>query len=110
MSKVAVAVKLKIKAGQRDAFSEAVKPGLATAQGEAGTLTYIFHHDAWMKMLFGSMSCTQIKQLFRRTWEAMHSRSFRSHLQNLLMVPQNSASSHLLAAKGSSSCISTRSS
>lgn len=46
MSKVAVAVKLKIKSGQRDAFTEAVKPGLATAQGEAATLTYIFHHDA----------------------------------------------------------------
>ena len=46
MSKVAVAVKLRIKAGQRDAFTEAVKPGLATAQGEAETLTYIFHHDA----------------------------------------------------------------
>ena len=46
MSKVAVAVKLRIKAGQRDAFTEAVKPGLATAQGEAETQTYIFHHDA----------------------------------------------------------------
>ncbi|MEN9747050.1 MAG: Antibiotic biosynthesis monooxygenase, partial [Actinomycetota bacterium] len=46
MSKVAVAVKLRIKAGQRDAFTEAVKPGLATAQSEPGTQTYIFHHDA----------------------------------------------------------------
>ena len=46
MSKVAVAVKLRIKAGQRDAFTEAVKPGLATAQSESETLTYIFHHDA----------------------------------------------------------------
>ena len=46
MSKVAVAVKLRIKAGQRDAFTEAVQPGLATAQSEAETLTYIFHHDA----------------------------------------------------------------
>ncbi|MEI7971157.1 MAG: putative quinol monooxygenase [Actinomycetota bacterium] len=46
MSKVAVAVKLRIKAGQRDAFTEAVKPGLVTAQGESGTQTYIFHHDA----------------------------------------------------------------
>jgi len=46
MSKVVVAVKLRIKSGQRDAFTEAVKPGLATAQSESGTLTYIFHHDA----------------------------------------------------------------
>ncbi len=46
MSKVVVAVKLRIKSGQRDAFTEAVKPGLATAQRESGTLTYIFHHDA----------------------------------------------------------------
>jgi quinol monooxygenase YgiN len=46
MGKVAVAVKLKIKDGQRDAFSEAVKPGLATFQSEEGTFTYIFHHDA----------------------------------------------------------------
>ncbi len=46
MSKVVVAVKLRIKSGQRDAFTEAVRPGLATAQSESGTLTYIFHHDA----------------------------------------------------------------
>ncbi len=46
MSKVVVAVKLRIKSGQRDAFTEAVKPRLATAQSESGTLTYIFHHDA----------------------------------------------------------------
>jgi quinol monooxygenase YgiN len=46
MSKVVVAVKLRIKSGQRDAFTEAVKPGLATAQSESGTLNYIFHHDA----------------------------------------------------------------
>jgi len=46
MSKVVVAVKLRIKSGQRDAFTDAVKPGLATAQSESGTLTYIFHHDA----------------------------------------------------------------
>ena len=46
MSKVVVAVKLRIKSGQRDADTDAVKPGLATAQSESGTLTYIFHHDA----------------------------------------------------------------
>jgi quinol monooxygenase YgiN len=46
MSKVSLVVKLKIKEGQRDAVTEAVKPGLATAQAEEGTLTYIFHHDA----------------------------------------------------------------
>jgi len=46
MSKVSVVVKLKIKDGQRDAMTEAVKPGLETAKTEAGTLTYIFHHDA----------------------------------------------------------------
>jgi quinol monooxygenase YgiN len=45
MSKISVAVKLKIKEGQRDAMTEAVKPGLQTAQNEVGTLTYIFHHD-----------------------------------------------------------------
>ena len=45
MSKVAVAVKIRVKAGQRDAMTAAVQPGLATAQGEAGTLTYLFHHD-----------------------------------------------------------------
>jgi len=31
MSKVSLVVKLKIKEGQRDAVTEAVKPGLATA-------------------------------------------------------------------------------
>jgi quinol monooxygenase YgiN len=46
MSKVSVAVKLRIKEGQRDAMTEAVKPGLETAEAEEGTLTYIFHHDA----------------------------------------------------------------
>ena len=45
MSKIAVAVKIRVKAGQRDAMTAAVQPGLATAQGEAGTLTYLFHHD-----------------------------------------------------------------
>ena len=45
MSKIAVAVKIRGKAGQRDAMTAAVQPGLATAQGEAGTLTYLFHHD-----------------------------------------------------------------
>lgn len=65
MSKVAVAVKLKIKAGQRDAFSEAVKPGLATAQGESGTLTYIFHHDGvdenvvWFYELYADQAAFQ---------------------------------------------------
>ena len=46
MSKVCVAVKLTIKAGMRDAFDAAVGPGLATAEGEAGTLMYAYHHDA----------------------------------------------------------------
>jgi quinol monooxygenase YgiN len=46
MSKVSVAVKLRIKEGQRDAMTEVVKPGLETAKAEEGTLTYIFHHDA----------------------------------------------------------------
>jgi quinol monooxygenase YgiN len=46
MSKVSVAVKLRIKDGQRDAMTEVVKPGLETAKAEEGTLTYIFHHDA----------------------------------------------------------------
>ena len=45
MSKVAIAVKIRVKAGQRDAMTAAVQPGLATAQGESGTLTYLFHHD-----------------------------------------------------------------
>jgi len=45
MSKVAIVVKLRVKAGQRDAITAAVQPGLETAQGESGTLTYIFHHD-----------------------------------------------------------------
>jgi quinol monooxygenase YgiN len=46
MSKVAVAVKLRIKAGQRDAATEVIKPFLAVSEGEVGTLTYILHHDA----------------------------------------------------------------
>lgn len=46
MSQVAVVVKLKIKEGQRDAMSEAVKPGIETAKGEVGTRFYAFHHDA----------------------------------------------------------------
>ncbi len=46
MSRVAVVVKLKIKQGQRDAMSEAVKPGIETAKGEVGTKFYVFHHDA----------------------------------------------------------------
>lgn len=45
MSKVCVAVKLTLKAGSRDAFDAAVKPGLATADGEPGTLMYAYHHD-----------------------------------------------------------------
>ncbi|MFM7124690.1 MAG: putative quinol monooxygenase [Actinomycetes bacterium] len=45
MSKVAVVVKLRIKPGQRDAFTEVFQPGLATAQSESETLTYILHHD-----------------------------------------------------------------
>ena len=46
MSQVAVVVKLKIKEGQRDAITEAVKPGIETAKGEVGTRFYAFHHDA----------------------------------------------------------------
>ena len=46
MSQVAVVVKLKIKEGQRDAMTEAVKTGIETAKGEAGTRFYVFHHDA----------------------------------------------------------------
>lgn len=46
MTKVAVAVKLKIKEGQRDAMTIAVQPGIETAKGEAGTQFYVFHHDA----------------------------------------------------------------
>ncbi|HBQ51798.1 MAG TPA: hypothetical protein DD711_02770 [Acidimicrobium sp.] len=39
-------VKLKIKEGQRDAMTDAVKPGIETAKGEVGTRFYAFHHDA----------------------------------------------------------------
>ena len=46
MSQAAVVVKLKIKEGQRDAMTEAVKPGIETAKGEVGTRFYAFHHDA----------------------------------------------------------------
>ncbi len=46
MSQVAVVVKLKIKESQRDAMTEAVKPGIETAKGEVGTRFYAFHHDA----------------------------------------------------------------
>lgn len=46
MSKVCVAVKLTLKAGMRGEFDKAVAPGLATAEGEAGTLMYAYHHDA----------------------------------------------------------------
>lgn len=46
MSKACVAVKLTLKAGMRDAFDAAVAPGLATAEGEPGTIKYIYHHDA----------------------------------------------------------------
>lgn len=46
MSQVAVVVKLKIKDGQRDAMTDAVKPGIETAKGEVGTRFYVFHHDA----------------------------------------------------------------
>ena len=54
MSKVAIAVKIRVKAGQRDAMTAAVQPGLATAQGEAGTLTYLFHHEnvVWFYELY----------------------------------------------------------
>ena len=45
MSKVCVAVKLTLKSGMRGAFDDAVKPGLATAEGEPGTLMYAYHHD-----------------------------------------------------------------
>ena len=46
MPQVAVVVKLKIKEGQRDAMTEAVKPGIETAKAEIGTRFYAFHHDA----------------------------------------------------------------
>ena len=46
MSQVAVVVKLKIKEGQRDAMTDAVKHGIETAKGEVGTRFYAFHHDA----------------------------------------------------------------
>ncbi len=39
-------VKLKIKEGQREAMTEAVNQGIETTRGEAGTLIYVFHHDA----------------------------------------------------------------
>ena len=45
MSKVCVAVKLTLKSGMRGAFDDAVKPGLATAEGEPGTLMYAYHHE-----------------------------------------------------------------
>ena len=46
MSQVAVVVKLKVLDGQRDAMTEAVKPGIETTKGEQGTRFYVFHHDA----------------------------------------------------------------
>ena len=58
MSKIAVAVKIRVKAGQRDAMTAAVQPGLETAQGEAGTLTYLFT-TLLMRTWCGSMSCTR---------------------------------------------------
>jgi len=66
MSKVAVAVKLRIKSGQRDAATEVMKPFLATADGEAGTLTYILHHDAldadvvWLYELYADQAASQL--------------------------------------------------
>jgi quinol monooxygenase YgiN len=46
MSKVALIVKLPIKAGQRDEFLAAFSTGIATAETEPGTLMYIAHKDA----------------------------------------------------------------
>ncbi len=68
MSKVCVAVKLTIKAGMRDAFDVAVAPGLATAEGEAGTLMYAYHHDAANESV---------------VWFWMARPSFRSSLQRV---------------------------
>ncbi len=66
MGKVAVAVKLKIKEGQRDAMTAAVMPGIATAKAESGTNIYIFHHDAvdpnvvWFYELYADQDATNL--------------------------------------------------
>ena len=45
MSQVTVLVKVKVKEGQREAMTDAVRPGIETAKGEVGTQFYVFHHD-----------------------------------------------------------------
>ena len=66
MSQVAVVVKLKIKEGQRDAMTEAVKPGIETAKGEVGTRFYAFHHDAiepntvWLYELYADQNAANL--------------------------------------------------
>ena len=46
MSQIAVVVKLKIKEGQRDAFTAIALEGVESAKTEPGTTIYSFHHDA----------------------------------------------------------------
>ena len=45
MSQVTVLAKVKVKEGQREALTDAVRPGIETAKGEVGTQFYVFHHD-----------------------------------------------------------------
>jgi quinol monooxygenase YgiN len=46
MSKVAVIAKIPAAPGKRDELVAALQVGLATAEGEAGTIQYILHADA----------------------------------------------------------------
>lgn len=46
MSQIAVVLKIKIKDGQRDAFTQIALQGVETAKTEPGTTLYSFHHDA----------------------------------------------------------------
>jgi len=91
MSQVAVVVKLKVLDGQRDAMTEAVKPGIETAKGEEGTRFYVFHHDAvepntvWFYELYADQDAANAH---------MGSEAFKSGLKRLHLSPLAHPSFH----------------
>lgn len=97
MSQVAVAVKLTIKEGQRDAMTSAVMKGVETAKTEAGTLTYIFHHDlanenvVWFYELYADQTALDAH---------MSSESFRVFSKSLVPFVEGAPEFTFLTAVG----------
>ena len=66
MSQIAVVLKIKIKEGQRDAFTQIALQGVETAKTEPGTTIYSFHHDAvdpntvWLYELYADQDAANL--------------------------------------------------